>query len=305
MKIHLDTDFGGDPDDACALAFLLGTPNVELVGITTNLDFGGRRAGCVRRYLELAGRDEIPLVAGAATTLADGKRYDSTADDARFWPRPIESMTSQPDRAVDLLAQSVANGATIVAIGAATNLALLEMQRPGALAHAKVVFMGGWIRPPADGLPPWGPERDWNVQCDQRATAMLEFVGDLTLVTLPATLKTALRAAHLSRLKQCGPVGRLLAHQSGAYAKINNFSALARNHSALPADLVNFHYDPLTAAVAAGWPGVVLEEHALRPVIRDDVMRFEPGAGPSVRVVVDADGDAFAELWLQAIERFT
>jgi hypothetical protein len=66
---------------------------------------------------------------------------------------------------------------------------------------------------------------------------------------------------------------------------------------------VNFHYDPLTAAVAAGWPGVVLEEHALRPVIREQVLRFEPGAGPTVRVVVDADGDAFSEEWLQAVER--
>ena len=33
MRIHLDTDLGGDPDDACALAMLLGWPGVELVGI--------------------------------------------------------------------------------------------------------------------------------------------------------------------------------------------------------------------------------------------------------------------------------
>jgi inosine-uridine nucleoside N-ribohydrolase len=149
MKIHLDTDFGGDPDDACALAFLLGTPNVELIGITTNLDFGGCRAGCVRRYLELAGRDDVSLVAGAATTLTDGSGYDSTADDARFWPRPIEPLPSQPDQAVELLAQSVAHGATIVAIGAATNLALLEMD---GLALSRVPGSCSWAvgcgRPP-------------------------------------------------------------------------------------------------------------------------------------------------------------
>jgi inosine-uridine nucleoside N-ribohydrolase len=212
-------------------------------------------------------------------------------------------LPSQPDQAVDLLAQSVAHGAIIVAIGAATNLALLEMHRPGTLARAQVVFMGGWIRPPDDGLPSWGPEHDWNVQCDQRAAAMLESVGDLTLVTLPATLKTVLRAAHLSRLRQCGPVGKLLALQSETHARINDFGALARNNPALPADLLNFHYDPLTAAVAAGWPGAALEKHALRPVVRDHAMRFEPGAGPSVRVVVDVDGDAFSEEWLQAVER--
>src|SRR5436189_172857 len=43
MRVHLDTDFGGDPDDACALAMLLGWPDVELVGITTTTDRGGRR----------------------------------------------------------------------------------------------------------------------------------------------------------------------------------------------------------------------------------------------------------------------
>ncbi|SDK95881.1 hypothetical protein [Nonomuraea jiangxiensis] len=29
--MHLDTDFGGHPDDACALAMVLGQPGVEVV----------------------------------------------------------------------------------------------------------------------------------------------------------------------------------------------------------------------------------------------------------------------------------
>jgi inosine-uridine nucleoside N-ribohydrolase len=41
MRVHVDTDFGGDPDDACAVTMLLGWPDVEIVGITTNLDAGG------------------------------------------------------------------------------------------------------------------------------------------------------------------------------------------------------------------------------------------------------------------------
>jgi hypothetical protein len=43
VRIHLDTDLGGDTDDACALAMLLGWPGVELVGITTTADPGGMR----------------------------------------------------------------------------------------------------------------------------------------------------------------------------------------------------------------------------------------------------------------------
>jgi hypothetical protein len=40
VRIHLDTDLGGDTDDACALAMLLGWPGVELVGIATTADPG-------------------------------------------------------------------------------------------------------------------------------------------------------------------------------------------------------------------------------------------------------------------------
>jgi purine nucleosidase len=69
VRVHLDTDLGGDPDDACALAMLLGWPDVEVVGVTTTIDPDGRRAGCVAELLEIAGRSDIPVVAGAEAWL--------------------------------------------------------------------------------------------------------------------------------------------------------------------------------------------------------------------------------------------
>jgi hypothetical protein len=35
LRVHLDTDLGSDTDDLCALAMLLGWPDVEVVGVTT------------------------------------------------------------------------------------------------------------------------------------------------------------------------------------------------------------------------------------------------------------------------------
>ena len=61
-RVHLDTDLGGDPDDACALAMLLGWPGVDIAGITTTIDPGGQRAACVSHCLTLAGRQGIPVV---------------------------------------------------------------------------------------------------------------------------------------------------------------------------------------------------------------------------------------------------
>jgi inosine-uridine nucleoside N-ribohydrolase len=74
MRVHLDTDFGGDTDDACALAYLLARDDVDLVGVTTVADADGRRAAYVRYLLELAGRAGVPVAAGAARSLTTGSR---------------------------------------------------------------------------------------------------------------------------------------------------------------------------------------------------------------------------------------
>ena len=89
MKIHLDTDLGGDMDDLCALAMLLHWPDAEVVGITTVAEDRGRRAGYARYALQVAGRDDIPVAAGA-----DGGRHVfrgpvAFPDEAAYWPEPV------------------------------------------------------------------------------------------------------------------------------------------------------------------------------------------------------------------------
>jgi inosine-uridine nucleoside N-ribohydrolase len=303
-RIHLDTDLGGDPDDACALALLLGWPGAELVGITTTIDPGGQRAAYVAHCLRLAGRAEIPLAAGAEVSSTTGRIAAPIVDDERHWPVGLPPRPSMPGAAPDLLARSVAAGATIVAIGPLTNLARLEAARPGVLGQARIVVMGGWIRPPAAGLPAWGPEMDWNVQWDtDAAETVVASAGDLTLVTLPATLNAHLRAADLPRLRASGPLGELLARQSEAHGEDEGMLAWGQAHAALPDDLLNFHYDPVTAAVALGWPGAAVEEMRVRTERDGDLLRFRPDPqGRRVRVVVDVDGARFRETWLAAVE---
>lgn len=192
----------------------------------------------------------------------------------------------------------------MVGIGPYTNLAILEVARPGSLGDAPVVVMGGWVRPPVDGLPAWGPEGDWNVQWDTRAAQILGATTRPTLATLPVTLQAHLRAAHLPRLRASGPLGELLARQGEANAVDQQMGDLGRAHSGLPDDLLNFHYDPVACAVAAGWPGATVEELRLRPIMRGDLLRFHPDpAGRPMGVVVDIDGAAFADTWLTAAEK--
>lgn len=61
----LDTDLGGDIDDLCALAMVLNWPDVELLAVTTVAEHRGKRAGYARYALELAGREDTLVAAGA------------------------------------------------------------------------------------------------------------------------------------------------------------------------------------------------------------------------------------------------
>jgi inosine-uridine nucleoside N-ribohydrolase len=302
VLVHLDTDIGGDPDDACALALLLGWPEVGLTGVTSTIDPAGVRAGCARYCLGLAGRGDVPVVAGAEMSLTRRQSAGPYTDE-RYWPTGVAPVASSPGAAIDALADAIASGATVVAVGPLTNLALLELARPGSLADARLVVMGGWVRALDDDLPSWGPDADFNVQWDVRAAeVVLGAARDLTLVTLADTLRTHVRRRDLPALEVAGRLGPLLARQAVAYAEDRDHPTLARAHSGLPDDLLHFLHDPLTCAVALGWPGVRTEQRRLRPTVTDGVLVMaadEPA--PVVRVVSAVDAPAFTERWLESV----
>ncbi len=302
MLIHLDTDLGGDTDDACALALLLGQSAVELAGITTVADRAGRRAGYARYCLRLAGRDGIPVIAGAGRSMTTLQSAEPVTGDERYWPSGLPCCPSPPGAVLDLLLRNLEWGATLVAIGPWTNLALLEIARPGSLSGAPVVATGGWTGL-ATGLPPWGPDMDFNVQWDTRAAEIVAAAADLTLVPLPVTLKAHLRAADLPRLRASGPLGELLARQGKAHGRDFQMPQMGRLHAGLPDDLLNFQYDPVACAVALGWPGARVEETRVQLIQDGDLARFQPGPnGRPVRMLTDLDSGRFTEYWLEAVE---
>jgi purine nucleosidase len=301
--VHLDTDLGSDTDDLCALAMLLGWPGCQLAGVTTVTDPGGRRAGMTAWALRLAGRAEVPVVAGAEGTLAEPMVPFDFPD---YWPEPIRPRPAPPGAALERLAAAAEAGAAVVAVGPFTNLALLEAARPGLLARTRVVVMGGHVTDTAPGLPTLGPDDDFNLQQDHLAAKVVLERCDPLVVPLGATTQVTLRAAHLPRLRAAGPLGALLADQGEAHGRDSGAAALARAWPGLPADLLNFHHDPLACAVALGWDGVTVEEVPTRLEVAGGRLRMtrQAGARP-LRVVTAVDGPALAEAWLAAVERAT
>lgn len=303
-RLHLDTDLGGDIDDLCALALALGWPEVELLAVTTNSDDGSRRAGYARYALNLAGHSEVAVASGADVSLNCYRVPPGLPEESAYWPEPIPPAPTTLEHALDLLERSIEQDALIVAIGACTNLALLERRSPGSLRRARLFLMGGYVFPPRDGYPAWGNDMDWNVQVDAPSALFVLQHSDPTLVPLSVTVETALRRAHLPRLRQAGPLAQLIARQAEAFAAENNYERqYGQTCAALPADLINFQHDPLACAIALGWrEGVQIQEVPLSFDIRDGWLCADLNPdGPPIRVVTRVDGAAFSEFWLRAV----
>lgn len=304
-KIHLDTDLGGDIDDLCALAMLLRWDNIELTGITTVAEANGRRAGYVRHVLELDGRKDIPVAAGA--DVSHGYyRYPELGypDEARYWSKPVIPLPNPVEEAIQVLKQSIEQGATIIAIGPFTNLYLLDLLYPGILREANLFLMGGYVYPIRAGFPQWGNEMDWNIQVDVKSAKRVIEGSNPTLIPLSVTVETALRRAYLDGLSESGVLGQLLAQQAEAFAvDEQNEKKFGETCEGLPNDIINFQHDPLACAIALGWnEGVELGEVPLILEEKDGWLheRIDPSGKP-IRIVTKIDGPRFNEFWLNKL----
>lgn len=304
IKVHLDTDLGGDIDDLCALAMLLRWPGVDLTGITTVSDDHGKRAGYVRYILKLEGRNEIPTAAGADISQGFYRTRLGLPPEERYWPEWVEPAPGPVEKAISLLKSSIEQGATIIGIGPYTNLYLLDISYPGILMRANLFLMGGYLDPPRPGFPEWGNEMDFNIQVDVKSAKHVIENSNPTLVPLSVTVETSLRRAYLDPLRHSGALGRLIANQAEAFAiDERNEARYGETCRGLPPDIINFQHDPLACAIALGWnEGVEIEEVSLILEEKDSWLteRVDKSGRP-VRVVRKVHGSRFNEFWVDRI----
>ncbi|MEZ4668162.1 MAG: nucleoside hydrolase [Anaerolineae bacterium] len=304
MKIHLDTDIGGDMDDLCALVMLLRWPDLEITGVTTVTDDNGRRAGYVHYVLEQAGRHDIPVAAGA----------DVAGDYYRFkpgypveednWPEPVAPRPGSLDAALVLLKSSIEQGAAIIAIGQFTNLRLLDERYPGILKQADLFLMGGYVYEMPQGYPRWGNDMDYNIQLDVQSARYVLSHSNPLLIPMTVTCQTALRRAYLPRLGQAGRLGQLIVRQAAVFAEMyHNEQNIGLTCAGLPDDIINFQHDPLACAIALGWSeGVEIETVPLKLEIRDTYLHeVVDAAGIPTRLVTKINAAAFNEYWYDMV----
>jgi purine nucleosidase len=169
-QVLLDTDIGGDIDDAVCLAYLLREPRCELLGITTNCGQAEIRAAIADAICRAAGRD-IPIVAGADRPLHPIPLYPTPtgAPALARWPHA----TYEPGDAAEFLYSRLAERpgeVTLVAIGAMTNVATLFARHPDAPGLlGGLAVMNGYFG--AEPLPePWW---NWNSWVDATASRLV------------------------------------------------------------------------------------------------------------------------------------
>jgi len=305
-KIHLDTDIGGDMDDLCALAMLLKWPDLDITGVTTVSDEGGRRAGYVHYLLSLMGRTDIAYAAGADVASGYYRYHLDYPPEEENWPEPITPQPGSPDQAVALLSRSIEQGAVIVATGPLTNLRLLEQQSRGMLARANLFVMGGYVFDIPAGYPQWRREDDYNIQVDVSSAHFVLSHAHPTLVPVTVTAQTALRRAYLPRLETSGRLGQLIVRQAELCARLEQYEQrYGETCPGLPSDIINFLHDPLACAIALGWKeGVQMETIPLKLERRESWLYELPDCdGTPTRLVTHIDGNAFNEYWCQILCR--
>ena len=226
MRLLIDCDPG--IDDMVALLLACASPEAELLGVTTVGGNTGLTATTrnARAVLDLAGRPDVPVAAGAGRPLVRADVRGATeihGGDGLGGLGLTATTPVDPRHAVDLAAQAVAGSTqpvTLVATGPLTNVALLYARYPEIAARLdRLVVMGGSI-----GAGNTTPAAEFNVWYDPEAAyrVLSEPMTPTLMVGLDLTYRTLVEPGDLDRLRGAGRIGgyaaRALEYYQSRYA---------------------------------------------------------------------------------------
>lgn len=241
VRLVIDTDIGTDVDDCLALAFVLGSPELTLEGVTCVYGDVRLRGRMVRKLLRLAGRDDLPVLLGMEPPLLGVKPIHWQGHEGVGLLEPEDEPFAEGEHAVDYLIRTVMENPGqihLLAIGPLGNVALALRREPRiAQRLAHLTIMGGAGRGPGDwNLPPV----EHNFACDPEAAHIVLSSGaPMTLIPLDVTTKASIRRPDVARIRAAGgPLAQAVAGQVEGYPRFDE-----RGWTHL--------HDPLAAAVIA------------------------------------------------------
>jgi purine nucleosidase len=208
--IILDCDPG--IDDALAIAFAVGSPAIELAGITTvagnvSLDKTTANALAVASFV---GAGHVPVTAGAAAPLlrpahGAGRVHGESGLGAAVLPTPAR--VAEDGHAIDFIVNTIAAAPgeiTLVATGPLTNIALAVRREPRLVDWVRdFVIMGG-----SASRGNVSHAAEFNIWADPEAAAMVFAAGwTVRMIGLDVTLRARATAAVQARMREFGALG--------------------------------------------------------------------------------------------------
>lgn len=192
IPILLDTDIGTDIDDAFALALVLRSPELDLLGVTTVSGDTQARARLAAKMLWEAGRPNVPVAAGEP---GPPQPIEQTR-----WADGFSGPPLVKEKAVDLMRREIERRPgeiTLVAIGELTNVAALLKSDPSIGKKIKrLVLMGGSI---AYGYGTDAkPVAEWNIKSNP-AAAQVVFSSGIAIVMAPLDVTAMLQLDEANR----------------------------------------------------------------------------------------------------------
>ena len=164
--VILDTDIGDDIDDTWALGLLLQSPELEVKFVLGDRGAAPYRARLLAKFLERAGRSDIPVGVGLdLEPRGDGRQAAWVKDyDLRQYPGKVHA------DGVQALIDTILNSprpVTLICIGPVPNIAAALQREPRIAQKARFVGMHGSVRVGYGGSK--NPDAEWNVKCDPKA----------------------------------------------------------------------------------------------------------------------------------------
>lgn len=217
QPIIIDTDPG--QDDAIAILLALASPELELLGLTTvagnvPLALTSRNA---RMVLELAGRRDIPVHAGADRPLLRELVtaefvHGKTGLDGPVLPEPVMPLAA--GHAVDFIIETLMARApgtvSLCPLGPLTNIALALAREPRIAPRIKqIVLMGGGCFEGGNIT----PAAEFNCYVDPHAADLVFRAGvPITMAPLDVTHQSLTTRARVAAIRAIGtPLGEAVA----------------------------------------------------------------------------------------------
>lgn len=307
--VIIDTDMAAD--DWMAILYLLKRPEVSIEAITVT---GTGEAHCepgiknAMRLTALVGQPDIPVACGRGTPLQGNHTFPAAwrerVDALAGLTLPDNPAAPAPQSAVELLTTTIETSpdkTTILALGPLTNLAKIVEADSGLKDNIEMIYiMGGAVDVPGNvgysHASIDNPFAEWNIYVDPHAAALVFGSGvPITLVPLDASNHAPVTENFVKRIRNNHrtPEARFV------------FDVMTKTEYRDFIQMGGYYFwDTLAAAILTDNSLATFETKTLIVVEEEGIdsgrTQVSEG-GASIRVAVNADGERFEQLFLDAL----